>query len=61
MGESTLVAIRDSVLDRFSATRMADGYEALYWRILAGGASGDSGDDRETVVEMASRRSGSAS
>jgi glycosyltransferase involved in cell wall biosynthesis len=52
--------IRASVIDRFSAARMADGYEALYRRILGG--------ERETepmegsrVVEMAARRAGSAS
>jgi len=52
--------IRASVIDRFSAARMADGYEALYRRILGG--------ERETepmegsrVVEMAARRAGGAS
>ncbi len=54
-------AIRDSVLDRFSATRMADGYEALYRRVLSAGATGRSAGEGETVVEIASRRSGSAS
>ena len=29
-------AIRSSVIDRFSATRMADGYEALYIRMARG-------------------------
>lgn len=29
-------AIRTSVVDRFSASRMADGYEALYRRVLGG-------------------------
>jgi glycosyltransferase involved in cell wall biosynthesis len=33
--------IRNSVVDRFSATRMVDGYEALYRQILAGQASPD--------------------
>lgn len=32
-------AIRESVIERFSASRMADGYEALYRRILGGEAS----------------------
>ena len=32
-------AIRDDVLARFSAVRMADGYEALYRQILAGDRS----------------------
>jgi glycogen synthase len=69
-------AIRKSVLDRFSATRMVDGYEALYHRVLEAGDSaepGDGDDAEETgeavgpgkaqgrVVDMASRRSGSAS
>jgi glycosyltransferase involved in cell wall biosynthesis len=45
-------AIRASVIDRFSATRMADGYEALYARMLALGdadeapAAGDVPGDR---------------
>jgi glycosyltransferase involved in cell wall biosynthesis len=30
------LAIRESVIERFSAGRMADGYEALYRRMLAG-------------------------
>jgi glycosyltransferase involved in cell wall biosynthesis len=33
-------AIRASVLDRFSATRMTDGYEAIYRQVLEGGAAG---------------------
>jgi len=68
--------IRASVIDRFSAARMADGYEALYRRMLGqadeadGAADADDADDapgvavgpgRERVVEMASRRSGTAS
>jgi glycosyltransferase involved in cell wall biosynthesis len=57
-------AIRESVLERFSAARMADGYEALYRRILGGADTGDgpipaeengSGIDVR-VVEMAARR-----
>ncbi len=40
-------AIRTSVVDRFSATRMADGYEAVYARML--GIEGDAGGhDRAT-------------
>ncbi len=41
-------AIRASVVDRFSATRMADGYEALYARMLGladEGEGEDEGDD----------------
>jgi len=65
--------IRASVIDRFSAARMADGYEALYRRMLGQADGADDADDaddapavavgpgRERVVEMASRRSGTAS
>jgi glycosyltransferase involved in cell wall biosynthesis len=49
------LAIRESVIERFSARRMADGYEAVYRRVT-GGTEVD-----ERVVEMSSRRSGSAS
>ena len=42
-------AIRESVIERFSAKRMADGYEALYQRMLGGAA------DDGRVVEMSSR------
>jgi glycosyltransferase involved in cell wall biosynthesis len=34
-------AIRASVVERFSARRMADGYEALYRRVLGGEVGGD--------------------
>jgi glycosyltransferase involved in cell wall biosynthesis len=47
--------IRDSVVERFSAARMADGYEALYRRML--GAEDTDADGRERVVEMSSRMS----
>jgi glycosyltransferase involved in cell wall biosynthesis len=54
-------AIRKSVVERFSATRMADDYEALYRRILVGGTKADTVmagqatiDDRR-VLEMATR------
>jgi glycosyltransferase involved in cell wall biosynthesis len=62
-------AIRKAVIDRFSAARMADGYEALYRRIL-GEESADEGaaESREAteatpngerrVVEIAGRTSG---
>lgn len=57
-------AIRESVLERFSAARMADGYEALYRRILRGAETGDGPIPAEgngsginaRVVEMAARR-----
>jgi glycosyltransferase involved in cell wall biosynthesis len=52
VAELDRAAIRESVLERFSAARMADGYEALYRRIL-----GLTEDDRR-VVEMGSRRGG---
>jgi glycosyltransferase involved in cell wall biosynthesis len=35
VGEVDRAAIRASVLDRFSAARMADGYEAIYGRLIA--------------------------
>jgi glycosyltransferase involved in cell wall biosynthesis len=51
-------AIRASVIDRFSARRMADGYEALYARMLglddAGGRDDDRG--RSRLVEIPARR-----
>ena len=41
-------AIHESVLERFSAGRMTDGYEALYRRMLGGeGAVADDGDDHD--------------
>lgn len=57
-------AIRESVLERFSAARMADGYEALYRRILGGAETRDGPIPAEEngsginvrVVEMAARR-----
>jgi glycosyltransferase involved in cell wall biosynthesis len=42
-------AIRASVIERFSATRMADGYEALYARILG---LDEDGPSRAGIVEM---------
>jgi glycosyltransferase involved in cell wall biosynthesis len=60
-------AIRASVIGRFSAARMADGYEALYRKMLGEPAEADPADDDpaqaqpDRVVEMATRRSGAAS
>ena len=57
-------SIRASVIDRFSAARMADGYEALYRTMLDEPAETDGGEATapgERVVEMATRRSGTAS
>jgi glycosyltransferase involved in cell wall biosynthesis len=48
-------AIRASVIDRFSAKRMADGYEALYRKMLNEEADGD------RVVEMSGRLAPTAS
>jgi glycosyltransferase involved in cell wall biosynthesis len=51
-------AIRSSVIDRFSARRMADGYEALYARLLgldAGEALPAPGRERR-LVEIPARR-----
>ncbi len=46
-------AIRESVLDRFSAERMTDGYEALYRRMLGGeGAVTDGDDDDDDGPEI---------
>ena len=46
-------AIRESVLERFSAGRMTDGYEALYRRMLGieGGEAGGDDDGRADVDE----------
>ena len=53
-------AIRRSVLERFSAKRMTDGYEAVYRDILAGAAAPPSPDDLDEAVipseRLASRR-----
>jgi glycosyltransferase involved in cell wall biosynthesis len=49
-------AIRASVIERFSAARMTDGYEALYQRMLSPGL--DVPVAREQVVDMAARRTG---
>jgi glycosyltransferase involved in cell wall biosynthesis len=48
-------AIRSSVIDRFSATRMADGYEALYARML-GLVEEDEGGRGRRLVEIPARR-----
>ncbi|HET9347097.1 MAG TPA: glycosyltransferase family 4 protein [Candidatus Limnocylindrales bacterium] len=52
--------IRASVIERFSAERMADGYEALYRRMLgeaeSPAAEAEPEPDPERVVEMAARR-----
>jgi len=48
-------AIRTSVVDRFSATRMADGYEALYARLLGIDEGDASSDPSRRVVEMRAR------
>ena len=59
-------AIRESVIDRFSAARMTDGYEALYRRVLAAAHSGGppadeldvAGDGERRLVSMATLKSG---
>jgi glycosyltransferase involved in cell wall biosynthesis len=58
VGDLDREAIRASVLDRFSASRMADGYESLY-REMLGSELVPAIDDR--VVEIAGRKSGAAS
>ncbi len=58
-------AIRKTVIERFSAARMADGYEALYRRILGeegadaepAAANKATTDDDRRVVEMSGRSS----
>ena len=45
-----------SVIPRFSAERMADGYEALYRRMLGESQAADAEPDPERVVEIAARR-----
>lgn len=56
-------AIRASVLERFSAERMTDGYERLFRRIVGGEAERavdeDAGGREGRVVAMASIKSGS--
>jgi glycosyltransferase involved in cell wall biosynthesis len=56
VGELDRVAIRTSVLDRFSATRMTDRYEALYRRMV--GADDDAGSPDTLPTRIAIRRSG---
>ena len=48
-------AIRDSVLDRFSAGRMTDGYEAIYRAALAGGGASTDAERRRRQA-VSSRR-----
>ena len=49
-------AIRSSVIDRFSAIRMADGYEALYARMLGLDAAEGGGGRPRRLVEIPARR-----
>jgi glycosyltransferase involved in cell wall biosynthesis len=49
-------AIRTSVIERFSAKRMADSYEALYRKMLGKGEASAPAADPERVVEIAGRR-----
>lgn len=60
-------AIREAVVDRFSAARMTDGYEALYRRVLAAADAGGpqaeeleaaGGDGERRLVSMATLKSG---
>ena len=53
VGELDREAIRASVIDRFSARRMADGYEALYERMVGGEGGPRRDADREPVPVMA--------
>jgi glycosyltransferase involved in cell wall biosynthesis len=62
VGELDRAAIRSSVIDRFSAARMADGYETLYARMLglddrpgpAAGGSAIAGAERDPAPERES-------
>ena len=56
VGDLDREAIRASVLERFSAERMADGYEALYRRMLGEAEAPAVEADSDRVVEMAARR-----
>jgi glycosyltransferase involved in cell wall biosynthesis len=52
-------AIRASVLERFSAERMTDGYEAVYARLLGRGTAADPGAGDDQVISadrLSSRR-----
>ena len=53
VGELDRTAIRESVIDRFSASRMADGYEALYAKILDRDAKDGAGDADGRVASPA--------
>jgi glycosyltransferase involved in cell wall biosynthesis len=57
IGELDRDAIRTSVVDRFSARRMADQYEALY-RSLIDGRRGESGGERFTPATTGARARG---
>jgi glycosyltransferase involved in cell wall biosynthesis len=61
VAELDRAAIRRSVLERFSAQRMADGYEAVYRRVLAaasgtGDGPGSASGDDEALTPIATRR-----
>ncbi len=49
------LAIRQGVLERFSAQRMADGYEAVYGQLLASGSAGGSGGPASPPEALAER------
>jgi glycosyltransferase involved in cell wall biosynthesis len=51
-------AIRESVIERFSAARMADGYEALYRRVLAEKSGGVGAGAERAEAEPAPVRRG---
>jgi hypothetical protein len=53
--------MRASVLDRFSAIRMTDGYEALYRSMVAPGSSGIVDDDPSgRITPLSAARSAGA-
>jgi len=49
VAELDRMKIRKSVIDRFSATRMADGYEALYRQVLGADTEGEPDEADATV------------
>jgi len=54
-------AVRASVLDRFSAIRMTDGYEALYRSMLAGASGAPEDETAGRITPLSAARSAGAS
>ena len=47
------MAIRESVIERFSAERMTDGYEAIYARMLSDEAGAPASHEEDAIMEPA--------